>query len=494
MRNLVLSFLAVILLGGFLAQARERIVDQASFDLSLMGQPVGRMTVSDLEIDKDGSAREALRTETSLSLKRMGEELSVSQKQFEVFDGNGKLAYFRSEQNMSSVAQIAEGWVEGEECRIVKRSGKSGSPIETRIPWDPETVSERQVEKDYIKLIQGPIGGEMTHTVFIPDFEKAVPTTSKLVRLETKETLFGPQELFRIDVTMDLGFPVTTTAWADGAGDPFEFEVNMGMFKMSGKRVSGAAPMPPSASLSLEIFEPAILRVEKKIPDPERIRRAVYLLQFLPGATPEIYEDEGQKTLGTLGRALRLQVESLPDPGPFPMSRVSAPDGEEGYLQPTQYMQSDDPAIREAALKAVGGEGDAWKRCKLLERWVHDFVDEKSLGVGFASAKEVLETREGDCSEHAVLLAAACRAAGIPARAAEGLIYAESIGGFGYHMWTEVYLDGWRDLDATRPGAAADATHIQLGASGLDGPMSADMAIQLLRFFGKFTLEVESAE
>ena len=54
-----------------------------------------------------------------------------------------------------------------------------------------------------------------------------------------------------------------------------------------------------------------------------------------------------------------------------------------------------DPALREAALKAVGNETDAWKRAKILEKWVHGYVSEKNLGVGFASAKEVFETREG---------------------------------------------------------------------------------------------------
>ncbi len=76
------------------------------------------------------------------------------------------------------------------------------------------------------------------------------------------------------------------------------------------------------------------------------------------------------------------------------------------------------------------------------------------------------------------------------------LMTTKRLSGSYFHLWQSFLLDldGWRDLDATRPSEAADATHIQLGASDPDGRTSTDMAIQLLRFFGKFTLEVESAE
>ena len=69
---------------------------------------------------------------------------------------------------------------------------------------------------------------------------------------------------------------------------------------------------------------------------------------------------------------------------------------------------------------------------------VHHYIDDKSLGVGFASASEVCATREGDCSEHAVLLVALLRAAGIPSRAVSGVVYVDSFVGerqvFGFHV------------------------------------------------------------
>ena len=78
---------------------------------------------------------------------------------------------------------------------------------------------------------------------------------------------------------------------------------------------------------------------------------------------------------------------------------------------------------------------------------------------------EVARSREGDCSEHAVLTAALCQAVGLPARVALGYVYAPDFLGhkniFGGHAWTQVYINGrWFGLDATRAPNGYSAAHI----------------------------------
>jgi transglutaminase-like putative cysteine protease len=89
--------------------------------------------------------------------------------------------------------------------------------------------------------------------------------------------------------------------------------------------------------------------------------------------------------------------------------------------------------------------------------------------VGYASAAEVLESRQGDCSEFAVLTAALCRAVGIPARVVVGIAYVQDFAGhegFGGHAWTQAYVgDRWIGLDAAFKGSGRgghDAGHIAL--------------------------------
>ena len=125
-------------------------------------------------------------------------------------------------------------------------------------------------------------------------------------------------------------------------------------------------------------------------------------------------------------------------------------------LKPNEYLQSNDPKIIALAKKAVGSEKDAYKAAKKIEAFVADYITEANLSIGYATASEVLQRRTGDCTEFAVLTAAMCRAAGIPARVAVGVAYVGDWQGFtdqcGGHAWTQVYIGQetgkWIDIDA----------------------------------------------
>jgi hypothetical protein len=83
----------------------------------------------------------------------------------------------------------------------------------------------------------------------------------------------------------------------------------------------------------------------------------------------------------------------------------------------------------------------------------------------YDSAAQALARRSGDCTEAALLLAAAARARGIPARVVYGVAYSSRFTGqshvFSPHMWVQVW-DGarWRSFDAALE--RFDAGHIAL--------------------------------
>jgi len=121
----------------------------------------------------------------------------------------------------------------------------------------------------------------------------------------------------------------------------------------------------------------------------------------------------------------------------------------------------------EPALAGVGP--DLGTRAEALRAYVSQALVRKDLGSVLATSAEVASRRSGDCTEHAVLLAALLRAAGIPSRVVTGLVYAERFAGaseiFAYHMWTEGYVGGrWLDLDATLD-RRFDAAHVALSTS-----------------------------
>jgi transglutaminase-like putative cysteine protease len=101
------------------------------------------------------------------------------------------------------------------------------------------------------------------------------------------------------------------------------------------------------------------------------------------------------------------------------------------------------------------------------------------------NALETLENRVGDCNEHAVLLAALTRAAGIPSEVEAGLVFLR--GRFYYHAWNCLFLKekgGWITADSVLGQMPADVTHIRFIRGG------ADQQLDLVGLIGKVKLEI----
>jgi hypothetical protein len=158
-------------------------------------------------------------------------------------------------------------------------------------------------------------------------------------------------------------------------------------------------------------------------------------------------------------------------------------------LRPTRFLQSRDERIVALAKRAVGNTKDATLAAKKIEKFVGEYIEQMGLSVGYASAAEVAASRKGDCTEHAVLTAAMCRAVGIPAEVVMGVMYVEQFAGladiFGGHAWTQVYLgDKWVGLDATRAPNGYDARHIALAS----GNGNLESFLELLSTIGNFKI------
>ncbi len=151
------------------------------------------------------------------------------------------------------------------------------------------------------------------------------------------------------------------------------------------------------------------------------------------------------------------------------------------YLRATPLVQSDHPDIRRQAAQIVSaGDSDAVKAEKLVA-WVHRNVEKKPV-LSVPNALETLANRVGDCNEHAVLLAALARAAGIPAQIEAGLVYLK--GRFFYHAWNALYVGSWVTADAVTGAMPADVTHIRLVRG------EADRQMDLMGVIGRLQVEI----
>jgi len=127
-------------------------------------------------------------------------------------------------------------------------------------------------------------------------------------------------------------------------------------------------------------------------------------------------------------------------------------------LAPTAFVDFDHPAVAAFAKEAAGGRGSDRERAVRLYYAIRDGIRYDpyivDLSVDGLRASRVLELGRGWCVNKAVLLAAACRAVGIPARMGYADVknhlsterLRESMGTdvFYYHGYTSIFLnDRW---------------------------------------------------
>jgi len=153
------------------------------------------------------------------------------------------------------------------------------------------------------------------------------------------------------------------------------------------------------------------------------------------------------------------------------------------YLAPNIWVRSDAAEIQRLAAHTVRGTQRVDLRMRALVQRVSRRMRGTISFLGYADALEALHTGAGDCTEHAVLLAALARAQKIPARVVSGLVYASRFSGkknvFSPHMWVQAW-DGerWLSYDSALNGF--DSTHIAL-AIGDGSPEQYEAAVRELK-------------
>ena len=199
---------------------------------------------------------------------------------------------------------------------------------------------------------------------------------------------------------------------------------------------------------------------------PEDRRDALtFVLEPQPDWNFELPGDATQRVEVLDDGRVEVTVTPVTPPADAPLPYGGDDEDVLAALEPSRYVESDNEAIIAAAREAIGDADNAAEALQRLQQFVYDYVTTKDLSVGYASAAEVLASRQGDCTEHAVLLAAMCRAVGIPTELVDGLVYVDEAHGaqnvLSPHAWVRCYIgDTWVHADAAWLGT--DAARIML--------------------------------
>lgn len=361
-------------------------------------------------------------------------------------------------------------------------------------------------------------GESRTIRSLLPIFNKPGDTRLIATEYESAELPGGAVKLLKITSTLDVGpQKIDTILWVNDRGETLKSLVPG--IRQETVRTTKANALRRSASGQYDLLLASTVPLQGTLPDPPLTKRVVYRAHLQGGAIAGLFSEclsqqvkkVDEQTAEITVLAVRPNVAgTFRAPSPSNDAVISEPkdksnDGPRSApatIRPTDadlasnnFIQSDDSQIVAMAAQVAPGENDPWRLACALEKFVDATIQLKSFSQAFATAAEVCRTLEGDCTEHAVLLAALCRARDIPARVAFGLVYYPPEKGFAYHMWNEVWIaDRWVPMDATLGLGGIGADHIKLGDSNLAGGSPLADLLAVIQVFGRLELEVVEAE
>ncbi|MCA9017551.1 MAG: transglutaminase domain-containing protein, partial [Planctomycetaceae bacterium] len=426
-------------------------------------------------------------SDSYLKLKRFGQELNLETHLQTTENAKGELlAYTFQMKNPPADATVSRGEVKGDQLQV---ETKIASQVNrSQLKWNPAFHSPSYLDHVFKTSPLQP-GEKKSFSMLLPEYNKVSEVNLEALDYETVELHGGVSEkCLHVRMTQALLPGMVVDLYVTKAGEIPKTAADFLGSSMLTYIVSKEVALKELSGGELDLAVQTLIKV-KPVPRAHDTEKIVYKVTLDDGdPTQFLVSGDTQQVKKLDARSAELTVTKAAVPTEFPESKVAAE-----YVGPTQFIQSDDPRVMQYAAEAVQSEQNPWKQATLMERYVHQNLKKKNFSTALASAAEVARNMEGDCTEHAVLLAAMLRAQKLPARVAVGLVYIQSRSSFGGHMWTEVFLDNrWIPLDATLGKGGIGAGHIKLADSSLSDNAPAPLAIFLpiLQAVGKLSIEV----
>jgi transglutaminase-like putative cysteine protease len=474
---------------GAAPAARAAPLEETWEALFLEKTKIGYSHTTIRPVERDGQSLVEIDSVNHLNLTRFGQSTVQDIKMSTVETPEGKVISFTSDAALGGQPVHVTGRVQGAQM-IIETAGSAP----TRLPWSSDILGFRGMEHSLETRPMKP-GERRSLRVLAPLLNVVTEVELKAADLETTDVQGKPMELLRIDGTSRFpdGNSITETMWVDVQGHPVKR--NIAAMRQESYRTTREAAMAESPSQAVfDLGSDTFVKLDKPLADAHRTRRARYRVQLAQADPAKVFASGGTQSLRSLDpHTAELTVQAAPNGDS--RSGVPGPKAGAQYLAGNSILQVDDPAIRNMAAEAKGSETAPHAVALALENYVHRIVATKDFSQTFATAAEVAKSRQGDCTEHAVLLAALLRACDIPSRVAIGLVYVPSVQGFGYHMWTEAFVDGdWLPLDATLGQGGIGAGHIKLTDSSLEGAGAYSTFLPVAQVVGQLKISVLEAE
>ncbi|MEO8011087.1 MAG: transglutaminase-like domain-containing protein [Dokdonella sp.] len=450
-RSCLFALLTLLSLRAFAADTERQW-----FTVLLDGRKIGQLESAREERSGQVTTRQSLQIE----LDRAGTKVAMSSVETSVETTSGEPLAFSNVSQMTGNETNVEGRVENGE--VIAKFSNAGATTQRRFAWPrgallPEGLrlaTQRATMRE---------GDTQRVLSFQPSSLDTVEITSTIGARETIALPAGRMKLTRVE--QSLAFPsaeVRSTVWLDESREVRKSTMPALGVQLTMIECDEACATSPNQSTN--VFERTLVPSPRALTRSELQNGLRYTLAAREhGAELNLAETAEQsvrrqrgKLIVEVRRHARSGIGAAPDPADYAAN---------------DWLQSSAPEVVALARRAIGDSAGDAARMDHLEHFVRGYITNKSLGVGYASALEVVRKPEGDCTEHAVLLAALGRSLGIATRVVDGLGYAPNFANAGNvfvpHAWVQAWVDGrWQSYDAALAGF--DAGHIAFSAGDGD--------------------------
>ncbi len=368
---------------------------------------------------------------------------------------SGEPLGFASHQDISNAVTTVSGTVTNGALNATVNS--AGAIQEKALTWPTGALMTEGLRQRALAMGLSK-GRSFSVKSFLPSSLQAAETTVQIIDREQVD-LFGIESaLWRVEQRMDLGAGNQTTATAWVTDDYNIKKMQFSILGMTLETIACPEVCALGESEPTTFFVNAFAQSPRPLSNEEQAGMLRYEIVGKEPGTPLRLPESDEQLISLEGDVVTITI------GPGVNRAFPSPD-RQSHLRPTRWLQSESPEIMALANQGRGSAETPLQVMQHLQTFVGQYVDDKNLGVGYASALEVARDKSGDCTEHAILLAALGRAVGIPTRIATGVAYVDSWLGaeqtFVPHAWTQALIDGdWVSFDAAL--GRFDAGHIAL--------------------------------
>lgn len=480
-RKMKTKFIFILLAAVLATIVQPVFPETAWFNLLVNEQKVGYYSF-DRRTEHDGRQKFIIQEEESLiKFKRNNDIASIKTGSLLEMDETGRPLHFKCRTVQAGSDYEIEGRLDytiGRAKIVHKRraANKEDGQQQTgeiNIPGNSLTDYQallRLKEKGWQK------GDTITYPNLMIENGIYVNVTMSLVEIESPGTGKPGDNLYEVMRSIETLPGVQSITWVDSELLPHKGRLIFPHTAYSLVKVSKEEALR-SLDEKPVLFEPARIHLTSSLSmdDIEKNRRKVksILLHIqlengdklnhdLSGGCQSIIE-------GDLAKGLKIAIHTE-IPGEKRNIPIAAYSLEmQPYLSPNRLIESDNDKIKILA-EQLKINSSVWDTSICIKNWVHENIG-VDFKTGMSSALEVLNAKSGDCTEHAILTTALCRACGIPTRVALGYILSfdrnqEPI--FVGHLWNEVFIDGnWYPIDSTGSDEIPNPFRLRIFSSSL---------------------------